>query len=114
MRREEEIFEQAAELSSPEARDALLRQECVGDNDLRKRVEELLAAHHDARALEFLNGEQRTQKVEHPARTELFDESPGGMIGRYKLLQQIGEGGCGVVYMAEQQEPMRRRVALKV
>src|SRR5947207_7751667 len=41
-------------------------------------------------------------------------EKPGERIGRYKLLQQIGEGGCGVVYMAEQSEPVRRRVALKV
>ena len=45
--------------------------------------------------------------------TEL-SEKPGDRIGRYKLLQQIGEGGCGVVYMAEQEEPVRRRVALKV
>src|SRR6266487_6781995 len=41
-------------------------------------------------------------------------EKPGDRIGHYKLLQQIGEGGCGVVYMAEQDEPVRRRVALKV
>src|SRR5687767_12778230 len=41
-------------------------------------------------------------------------EKPGDRIGRYKILQQIGEGGCGVVYMAEQEEPVRRRVALKV
>jgi len=41
-------------------------------------------------------------------------EKPGDKIGRYKLLQKIGEGGCGIVYMAEQEEPMRRRVALKV
>src|SRR5262249_41947515 len=41
-------------------------------------------------------------------------EGPGSVIGRYKLLQKIGEGGCGVVYMAEQEEPVRRRVALKL
>ena len=41
-------------------------------------------------------------------------EKPGDRIGRYKLLEQIGEGGCGVVYVAEQEEPLRRRVALKV
>src|ERR1017187_388533 len=45
---------------------------------------------------------------------QMTTEKPGDRIGRYKLLQQIGEGGCGVVYMAEQAEPMRRRVALKV
>src|SRR5437016_1316208 len=44
----------------------------------------------------------------------LLSEKPGDRIGRYKLLQQIGEGGCGVVYMAQQEEPVRRRVALKV
>ncbi len=43
-----------------------------------------------------------------------ISEKPGDRIGRYKLLQQIGEGGCGVVYMADQLEPVRRRVALKV
>ena len=50
-----------------------------------------------------------------PARLVIpLTEKPGDRIGRYKLLQQIGEGGCGVVYMAEQEEPVRRRVALKV
>ena len=44
----------------------------------------------------------------------LVNENPGDRIGRYKLLQKIGEGGCGIVYMAEQEEPVRRRVALKV
>ena len=44
----------------------------------------------------------------------LAREKPGDRIGRYRLLQKIGEGGCGVVYMAEQEEPVRRRVALKV
>ena len=52
-----------------------------------------------------------------PGGTELIasiTEKPGDRIGRYKLLQKIGEGGCGVVYMAEQEEPVRRRVALKI
>jgi hypothetical protein len=44
----------------------------------------------------------------------LSHEKPGGRIGRYKLLQKLGEGGCGIVYMAEQEEPVKRRVALKV
>src|SRR5207248_516349 len=52
---------------------------------------------------------QRTARVNVPP-----TEKPGDKIGRYKLLQQIGEGGCGIVYMAEQEEPVRRRVALKV
>ena len=46
--------------------------------------------------------------------TDPLTEKPGDRIGRYKLLEQIGEGGCGVVYMADQEEPVRRRVALKV
>ena len=81
---------------------------------LRQRIEELLKASEESCAcLDDLSavspgpgGTVRQSPV--PA------EKPGDRIGRYKLLQQIGEGGCGVVYMAEQEEPVRRRVALKV
>src|SRR6266581_3028295 len=55
-----------------------------------------------------------TPNQAHDSVTEIATEQPGARIGPYKLLQKIGEGGCGVVYMAEQQEPVRRRVALKV
>src|SRR6266446_2142015 len=104
------VFNAALELSAKE-RAAYLDQACAGDAGLRRQVETLLHAHEQAKG--FLEtpptGLDKTQLV-HPPLTE----KPGDRIGRYKLLQQIGEGGCGVVFMAEQAEPVRRRVALKV
>ena len=95
----------------PGQRAAYLDKACEGDAALRQRVEELLQASEAAGAF-----------LEKPASgsggtvrdTAVPSEKAGDRIGRYKLLQQIGEGGCGVVYMAEQEEPVRRRVALKV
>ena len=62
----------------------------------------------------FLKARQQPFRQAEPSGSARPAEKPGDRIGRYKLLQQIGEGGCGVVYMAEQEEPVRRRVALKV
>ena len=114
MKLEQEIFEQALGLPSPEAREAYLLSACGQNLNLRRGVDELLAAVNAAGELDFLptgdpSQEPRTVRVD--AR---LDEGPGSVIGRYKLLQQIGEGGMGVVYMAEQEEPVRRRVALKI
>jgi serine/threonine protein kinase/tetratricopeptide (TPR) repeat protein len=106
------ILNAALELR-PAERTAYLDQACAGDAALRRQVEALLQAH--AHAEGFLDAPpagldfKRTVKLNVP-----LTEKPGDKIGRYKLLQQIGEGGCGVVYMAEQEEPVRRRVALKV
>ncbi|HKI33834.1 MAG TPA: protein kinase [Gemmataceae bacterium] len=92
-----------------EKRAAYLDRVCGGHAALRQRIEVLLEAHD--RAGSFL---------QQPAAAGLTDayrplsEGPGTVIGPYKLLQQIGEGGFGVVYMAEQQEPVRRKVALKI
>src|SRR6266498_2202675 len=110
--REVTVLNAALELR-PAERAAYLDQACAGDAALRKQVEALLQAHEQAEGfleapLKGLNL-QRTVRVTAP-----LTEKPGDRIGRYKLLQQIGEGGCGVVYMAEQEEPVRRRVALKV
>jgi len=110
--REVAVLNAALELR-PAERAAYLDQACAGDAALRKQVEALLQAHDQAQG--FLDAPpvgldfNRTVKVNIP-----LTEKPGDRIGRYKLLQQIGEGGCGVVYMAEQEEPVRRRVALKV
>jgi eukaryotic-like serine/threonine-protein kinase len=106
------ILNEALELRADE-RAAYLVTACMGDVALRQRVEQLLHAHEQAEGflaappagLDF----KRTVLVSVP-----LTEKPGDKIGHYKLLQQIGEGGCGVVYMAEQEEPVRRRVALKV
>ena len=110
LRGEETVF--ATALAMPEAaRVAYLDQACGGDATLRASVEALLRAHLAADGfLPSVSG-IRKPAVVTPARAE---EQPGDWIGRYKLLQRIGEGGCGVVYMAEQEEPIRRRVALKV
>jgi serine/threonine protein kinase len=111
--REIEVFNAALEMPIPE-RAAFLEQACAGDAALRQRVEELLQAGELAGA--FL--EKPAAVPPGPGGTIRLApspiEKPGDRIGHYKLLQQIGEGGCGVVYMAEQEEPVRRRVALKV
>src|SRR5881394_3010247 len=114
MKREQEIFEQAIALASREAREGFLLGACGQDRELRRSVDELLAAFDDAGKLNFLQTADRSQEVQSiPGDTPLA-EDPGTVIGRYKLLQKIGEGGCGLVYMAEQEEPVRRRVALKI
>src|SRR6516164_4203305 len=105
----EEIFYAALELESPGARSAFLDRVC-GDTEVRRRVERLLAL--DPEASNFL-------KVPASPPTVTFDSPPlteavGTVIGPYKLREQIGEGGMGVVYVAEQTQPVRRHVALKV
>jgi serine/threonine protein kinase/tetratricopeptide (TPR) repeat protein len=108
--REVAAFEAALQLP-PERREAYLDQVCGGDAELRRRVGSLLKAHQSE--TDLIEPTAATLGSSFP-REVLPTEKPGDRIGRYKLLQQIGEGGCGVVYMAEQDEPIRRRVALKV
>jgi len=105
-----EIFSRAVEMASAEVRAGYLEGACGGDERLKARVEALLAHHVQDSFL------QQPAAVPGPRATVLrpVTEKPGDRIGRYKLLEQIGEGGCGVVYVAEQEEPIRRRVALKV
>src|SRR5213082_2652140 len=103
--REKEIFEQALNITPGEERLRFLTSACGKDAALFARVQALLRA--DESGESFL--------PEQPKATVIpITEKPGDRIGRYKLLQQIGEGGCGVVYMAEQEEPVSRRVALKI
>ena len=103
----ENLFAQA--LLLPEADwPAFLDRECGKDTALRSRLEALLRAHHAAG--DFLD----TPAPAPPRETSAAPEMPGTRIGRYKLLQKIGEGGCGVVWMAEQEEHVRRQVALKI
>jgi serine/threonine protein kinase/formylglycine-generating enzyme required for sulfatase activity len=106
-----DIFNAAVELGTATERAAYLDAACSQDAQLRAEVEELLA--HDQAAGSFLNLSARPDlhaTVDEPA----VAEGPGMVIGSYKLLEQIGEGGFGVVFMAEQMQPVRRRVALKV
>ncbi|HZM02426.1 MAG TPA: tetratricopeptide repeat protein [Candidatus Saccharimonadales bacterium] len=110
-RPEKEIFFEALEKNTPEERAAFLDGACGRDAELRVRMESLLANHFKQEP--FMT--KPAAKMEGSTiRMPPIQEVAGTEIGRYKLLQQIGEGGCGVVYMAEQEEPIRRRVALKV
>jgi hypothetical protein len=101
-----EIFTHALSIRVPGQRDAYLAGACHGDPALREQVESLLAAAE--RAGDFLEGTVQVGPGDGPL------ERAGSVIGRYKLLEEIGQGGFGVVYMAEQVEPVRRKVALKI
>jgi hypothetical protein len=127
IQREESLFDAARRLTQRAERNAFLDEACAGDALLRARIEELLAAEAEAERffadstaalripageIESLPGVGGPGNVSRPGPDA--DERVGTFIGRYKLLQKIGEGGWGVVYMAEQEHPVRRRVALKV
>jgi hypothetical protein len=101
---ERSIFEAAIERGSPEERAAYLDRACGSDGGLRKEVEALLAAH------------DRLGRM-YPVATSYeppLSERPGTAVGPYKLLEQIGEGGMGTVWMVQQTEPVKRLVALKL
>src|ERR1041385_7133512 len=105
--REEALFNAA--LAKPAAERAVfLDRACFGDSALRARLATLLAAHEESdEVLPPAAEEARpTFKIEF---AEGPDEKVGQMLGRYKLLERVGEGGCGVVYVAGQTEPGRRR-----
>ncbi len=117
----------AANVRDPALRAQFLEQACAGDAHLRASVEELLLAQADAERF-FAEGRAAVNSPALDAQAAasiqeatggvhldaLSDERIGSRIGRYTLLQKIGEGGCGTVYLAEQAEPVRRQVALKV
>lgn len=112
------IFNAAKQFSDPRQLAAYLDVACEGKPGLRQRIERLLRA--SAQADDFFQrnaGPSAAERLPSDGRSTVvtpISETPGTSIGRYKLLQKIGEGGCGVVFMAEQEEPVRRRVALKV
>jgi serine/threonine protein kinase/Flp pilus assembly protein TadD/thiol-disulfide isomerase/thioredoxin len=104
----EEIFHQAL-TRPPVERSAFLAEACSGDEALQRRVQVLLHAHDNP-------GSFLAEKRPLPDLTvdDPISERPGAVIGPYKLMEQIGEGGMGLVFVAEQQQPIRRKVALKV
>jgi eukaryotic-like serine/threonine-protein kinase len=119
---DETVFAAALRWDTPAQREAYLDEACAGDPERRRRIEDLL--HAQAEADTFLDrspaqpprplaGVDSLPTVSD-GRGLIQGEGPGSRVGRYKILQQIGEGGCGTVFMAEQEEPVRRRVALKV
>jgi eukaryotic-like serine/threonine-protein kinase len=105
---EESIFHAALEVGDADARKDYLNRACGSDSNLRQRVERLLLAYEAGAFLEHPAAEVAG------AASPWIDEQPGATIGYYKLLEQIGEGGMGLVFMAEQLQPLRRRVALKI
>ena len=133
-RQAKEIFLAAIEKATPAERAAFLDEACAGDVSLRQKVEELLRAHYQPGSfLEKPAAELRAQAppsspgevdegqqgsspsaIRSPASDESSSEAVGSYLGPYKLLQRLGEGGMGTVWVAEQQEPVKRRVAVKV
>jgi hypothetical protein len=125
--REEDLYAAARLLTDPAERRRFLDRSCTGEPALRTRIDELLTAEQDAEqfftesgsalnvsaAAILLPPNAPVSAAAVPANPSI-EEPIGTRIGRYKLLERIGEGGCGVVYMAEQEEPVRRRVALKI
>jgi serine/threonine protein kinase len=120
--REVVLFNAALLLPANERAD-YLSETCRDDGELHQRIKALLEAHEQAGAFldEPLDMSRASSGVAssiaskgHRNELEPDGERCGDQVGRYKLLQQIGEGGCGVVYMADQEEPVRRRVALKI
>lgn len=113
--KETELFAKVTAEKDPQKRVVLLEQLCPEDKELRTRVQGLLAAHDQPDS--FFDdpvhvGDQRKQDSRRHPGTEFV--RVGSTIGSYKLLQEIGEGGMGLVFMAEQLKPVKRRVALKV
>jgi tetratricopeptide (TPR) repeat protein/serine/threonine protein kinase len=105
------LFADALERPSPEERSAFLDAACGANVELRGRIEALLRAHEEA------GGSLQDRPASgSPAATidQAIAERPGTVIGPHKLMEQIGEGGFGLVFVAEQHEPVRRKVALKI
>jgi len=104
----------ALALAEPaEKRAAFLDLMCEGDAALRSRLDALLAAHEQPDTLLATQTEAPRPTIKLDL-TDAPDEAVGQTLGRYKLPERVGKGGCGAVYVAEQTEPVRRRVVLKV
>jgi serine/threonine protein kinase/tetratricopeptide (TPR) repeat protein len=123
VRNADTVFAEAIEIASPEERAAFIERAYASDAELRRQVEKLVRDHFQAGSfLErpaanldktgvFTPSDQDDQLA---TTTTAAAHTPGTMIGPYKLLEQIGEGGMGLVFVAEQQQPIKRRVALKI
>ncbi|MCA9240656.1 MAG: serine/threonine protein kinase, partial [Planctomycetales bacterium] len=118
---EKSIFLNALDLTSGRERDKYVQRACAGDPSLRRSVELLLAAHERAdnpldRPVAVVPADPLLPSLSESDTVDYGVEGPQpvDVIGPYRLMEQIGEGGFGIVYVAEQQQPVRRRVALKI
>src|SRR5262245_9943960 len=106
---EKALFLAALEKATQQERDAYLDQACAGDRELLQRVHRLLKSHDESEGPLDLPPLGTAPMIDQPVK-----EEPGDTIGPYNLLEQLGEGGFGVVFLAEQERPVKRRVALKI
>ncbi|MBD5781136.1 serine/threonine protein kinase [Pelagicoccus sp. NFK12] len=114
--REEEIFDAARAIADAQERSEYLETECSDDPGMLRRLKSMLETTDEvddffAESARAINSEEVAEKLRKDPDEE---EEVGVKIGRYRLLQRLGDGGCGVVYLAEQEEPVRRAVALKI
>jgi serine/threonine protein kinase/WD40 repeat protein len=119
MENEESIFAEAISQPTPEAREAFIDAACVGNATLRARIAGLVWAHEHPDSfldpkLNLPKGDPRQPSCDETITTSTASDPTGTAIGLYKLLQKIGEGGMGRVYLAEQTHPMKRKVAVKL
>ena len=114
--RVESVFHEALQRSDSEEREKYVAEACSGDEAMRRKVCRLLQGHIQA-GTGFLRQSSLLQAAAEALEAELSSlasEEPGERMGSYKLIEKLGEGGFGVVWMAEQEQPVRRRVALKI
>ncbi|MCS7468105.1 serine/threonine protein kinase, partial [Stieleria sp. ICT_E10.1] len=109
--KEKRIFLEAIEIGQKEARDAFLGETCGDDHALRQRIEKRLVAHEQP---ESLLGDAHLEDADATVALPTSVETSDDRVGPYHLRERIGEGGMGIVFVADQKEPLRRRVALKV
>src|SRR5215472_1797970 len=107
----EDLIVREAQKRPPAERSAFLDGACVCDDALRTRLGVLLSAPDQGDRTSTPESSPPTLRLDL---AEFVDEAVGQMVGRYKVLEKIGEGGYGAVYLAEQEQPVRRKVALKV
>ncbi len=105
-----DLFDRTVELPTDVERAAFIDRECGNDLEMKRELQELLQSHYRGNSIL----EAPTHAIELLREDGEPDEAEGGMVGNFKLLQKIGEGGMGVVFMAEQIRPIRRKVALKI